>query len=61
MRDTNREIAISHMLEIKILIELTLGDGIITEDELMGKIGKLRKKIGSRYLFASQIARFKRG
>ena len=36
------------MLEISALIELLVEKGIVTEEELMGRIEKLRGKIGGR-------------
>ena len=45
---TTDEIVITNMVEISALIELLIEKGIITKDELMGRIQKLRGKIRGR-------------
>jgi hypothetical protein len=42
------EIVITNMLEISGLIELLVEKGIVTEEELMGRIERLRGKIRAR-------------
>lgn len=43
---TIQELAITKILEIETLITLLMEEGIITRDELMGKIEKMRAKMG---------------